>query len=754
MMMSPIHAENGSSNPNVTGSYDGDISILYYYENWSNHWLTNADHYSIAFAPNTTNSQSYVFSANSIEIRAYDMVNGTGSKIIANNDTAKTNITNALRVAQEFSVDTLCSIYSFHLYLEYQLVGRFILRATITEADLETPIDVSEWWVYGGTFSGWRTLSFWSNVLEPGKTYYLLYEVEPQDADLSGPGAINLGNRGNNTWRAELYNNSIYNQGQTLKSNSSTWIPVQNDSQRDMLCYFDYNIIIDPYSVDLQIQLNNQTCPWQRRMAPGGGGYEAYYSTNFPIPPIDWINVTYTMNTTLPAFTVEQYIRYIYLVPAFGWFNATQNAIDWTIIYPYKYVETMVMFFVSDMFAFEYDWDYVEFRDLYDIPMTNVYFGPVSFYNKSYYAALMNLFGPWLEPGNYTGYFTSPNYCHSISAKQEQEAGFQVVADLELGKTARIEASILDTTNNPVSGGNATISITNSLGAEVYTETNITALNGLLSTSEFDIGSTFAKGTYTITVFWSNGHEIGFFSYEIEVVPPFSMTPYYILLGAVAGVAIVSVPLITYTRRKLQQRNWEKHLHNLFILTKDGRSIYGYSFGIEIQDPSLVSAALVAISSFVTDAVKSKKALRVIDLQDRKVILSHGEHTTTALIADKDFPVIIDRTEAFTQAFEKRYGGKVANWRGDTKAFKGVDALIQDYFPVSMDERITRGVKLKLIETQELLQTAEDPLVIIRIMKDVTTLLSRYREIIEQYYMQDYSELIKAAEEKMNTISF
>lgn len=617
---------------------------------------------------------------------------------------------------------------------------------TITEADLNTTvIQSSEQWI-SSVVSGWYSFWMYGNILEPNTTYYFVFEMWSQ----LGMGASPLGNH---SWFAEQHNSSSYNKGATLTYNGSAWNPIPNDDSTDMLCRFYYYKVIDPSAINLTFSIDGQSKPYQRRIAGWGGGYECYYNMRFSAPPVQFINLTITSNTTLTNVNFFIRLFYVYRVPASGSYNATTSRIEWTMTYPHRYVDAWA--FPQQWFAFESDWDYVEFLDEYGSEPSDIYFGPLTVYNQSYFGLFQLPFmGPPLDYGDYTGVFTSPNYCHTIQGKVRGESGFQTKSSFELGNTVKLEALIEDSNNNPISGGNATLNFTSPTGELIYSNTSLTSVNGLLSTTEFEIGAAFETGFYTVSIFWTDGVEIGFYTLQIEVVAPPSWLWLYIVLGVAFGLAIVAIPLATYTRRKIKTRNWEKHLQNLFVLAKDGRSIYGYSFGIEIQDPALISAALVAITAFVSDAVKSKKELRVIDLQDKKVILSHGTHTTTALIATRDFPVIRNRTEEFTKAFEKQYGGKIATWRGDTKTFKGVEALIQDYFPVSMEDRIIRGVKLKLIETKELLQTAEDPLVIIQILKNVTQLLSRYREIIEEYYMDDYAELIKAAEEKMNLISF
>ncbi|MHA1277652.1 MAG: hypothetical protein ACTSQI_11580 [Candidatus Helarchaeota archaeon] len=754
----PSNASTSHSPPYLTGDYNGNMSICYFIEWMDGGSITLGDRFSNALDPNRTNSQGYLFTVNSLEIRANNILNGTGVKIIADNTSVQSNITSAMKVAQEFKIDQLCTIQQFSVFMNYSIHASFnnptIFKFTIVEADMTTTIIETEYPFYSPE-TGSRWFNFWlnPNIIQANTSYFIVFEslssitATGLGGGNEGPGGSMSFRNQNSSWIAQFHNSSIYNAGLTLKYNGSTWLSVSNDTIRDMLCYLNYDIVIDPESLGLQLLINNETRAWERQLPEWGSGYEVFYlhyfSDIFDTP----INITITVNQTIPTMQINEDILYIYQTAIFGSYNASNTKVDWTITYPARTVRD-IMWPTGQMFAFEADWDYVEFLNPTNSSVSSVYFGPITVYNQSFYAALLEFPFGWVEPGDYTGIFRSPNYCHSFYTKVKGDSGFEMASQFELGQTVQIDVPISDSLGNPISGGNATINFTSPTG-ETLSFVNLTSSIGIVTTGEFLIDENFETGPYTITVFWTNGREVGFYSYTINVISPPSMLIWYIVIGAAVALAAATFPMISYTRKRLQTRNWEKYLHNLFILSKDGRSIYGYSFGIEIQDPALVSAALMAISSFVSDAVKSKKGLRVIDLEDKKVILGHGTHFTTALIAEKDFPIIRARTEQFTQAFEKHYGGKVASWTGDSSVFKGTDKLIQEYFPVTMEERITRGVKLKLMETHERLESAEEPEVLIGIMREITQLLQRYREIIEEHYMDEYTKLMTMFDKKI-----
>ena len=159
---------------------------------------------------------------------------------------------------------------------------------------------------------------------------------------------------------------------------------------------------------------------------------------------------------------------------------------------------------------------------------------------------------------------------------------------------------------------------------------------------------------------------------------------------------------------------------------------------------------IAALTNFVREATGSKKALRTVDQEDKKVILYHGSFITTALLSEKDLPIIHKRIMKFTQDFEQQYGKALKIWKGDTSAFKGSEVLINQYFPIDVEGQIIRGVRQKLIEFRERLEYLNQPEHIIAMMREITEFISRYRQIVNLYYIDYYNEIIYTAEKKIS----
>lgn len=729
-------ASNGSFS--FSGDYEGDLSIMYFEENWSFSTWTDQNSSMNMIGYNATYwDQEY--KARSIDIRAGNLFNysGIGNYPIAVNTSNQISLTSSYAFAQEFTAPELMQIGEIKLYMNYisirnryyevYIFDRFLHEEITWSSTYDSRLIVDEWIsVYPGL-----------NVLKPGEKYNIVLKIWYQ------PGQYNSTF---DYWKAENYTSSGNNKGITRRSPDNVhWVTVPNDNMVDLLCNFTFTEFIDPFEVDLKFIINDQITTPTFQITPWGfSGYEAFITYTFDSPLSQDINVTIMTNQTIPTLDVEIVTYYFLLINANGTYDANEDRIEWTITYPY---EEISFGWPPPIFLFEKDWDFIKLYDPHDVEMSDIYFGPIDFYNKSYYG-ITSFFGPPLIEGNYTGIFQSPSYCHSILTQVKQGSEFVSKPSVELGQTIKLEAEITDPYNNPMSGGVGQIYLYSSSGDLIYNETGLVSLNGIMSTSEIPTSTYFNKGNYEAKTFWTNGREVAIYTINILIEEPINII-FWVLLSI--GLALAATPAALLTRKFVRQRNWGKSLKNLFVLTKDGLSIYEYSFGIEIQDPTLISAMIAALTSFVREATGSKKSLRTVDQEDKKVILNHGNYTTIALMAEKDLPIIHKRVMKFTEAFESQFGSKLEQWSGETTTFKETEVIINKFFPIDVEDQITRGVRSKLVEFRNTLEGLDQPREIISLMRKITEFISRYRTIVNKYYIDYYLEIINIAEEKISS---
>lgn len=685
---------------------------------------------------------------NRLDIRAYNIYNGSGSHTIADDSSDPSDIRNGYAIAQTFTTpqtSDLLAVKTVNLYIEHPKLSipgySFFYIVNIVDEDMQeilgstrTEVDKKE------VVDGWVPFNISSNILNSNTNYSIVYFI----MGLSLYGLDPLIPVGINTWKTE--NKTFDDNLLTLIIDGNNYTPIHNDSFRDMLCNFTYQQILNPEKIDLGFIIDNQeyTPTYQKSLWTGALGYEGYFIYNLGNQSVQDVNVTISTNQTIPNLDIHIRRYYIYTMDALGYYNVSGNTIDWTINYEYYDIGALG---TGLWFLYETDWELKHFYNTLGSEMLEVYFGPLKLFNVSYYG-LFDIWGIPLEPGTCVGMYQSPNYCNNINTKVKVENNFQEKGIFQLGQTIKLEAEIRNSLDEPISGGLGTITFKDPTGAIIYEEENITSIDGIMNSSEILIEGDFVQGNYDVEIFWTDGKEIAVYSIQIEVISLSSAFPIEILLliGVIAGLAIIVVPS---ARKYIKQRNWEKSLRNLFILSKDGVNMYDYTFGIEIQRPELISGMISAMTSFMKEATGSQQDLRIIDQEDKKIILYTGIYTRAALVCDKDLPIIHKRIKKFSEEFERNYGKRLLNWSGELTMFKDAEPIVMKYFPVSMEQKIIHGVRQKLIKFREELQITSDPKEIVSMMHKITEFSSRYQEIITRHYIKYLAELIKIAEEKI-----
>ncbi|MFX1452839.1 MAG: hypothetical protein ACFFCM_18525 [Promethearchaeota archaeon] len=122
-------------------------------------------------------------------------------------------------------------------------------------------------------------------------------------------------------------------------------------------------------------------------------------------------------------------------------------------------------------------------------------------------------------------------------------------------------------------------------------------------------------------------------------------------------------------------------IHEILITYNDGRLLY--NTGNEQLDPFLITGALSAIICFLKETLHSKKKVRSIDHQDKKILFSYGEFIITSVITDEDTYIVYDKVEQLTHDFEKQFYGVLKHWNGELTTFSSAWFIIDNIFPVS-----------------------------------------------------------------------
>ncbi|MHA1377091.1 MAG: hypothetical protein ACTSRG_01800 [Candidatus Helarchaeota archaeon] len=748
---------------NETGECESGIYNMYMFENSSYDLINSTDRRTVMYAANR--SYPSLDFGNLTTSKVSLMVTGMTKQF--RNTSVASNATNAInsteqnkcyRLAQNFTLNETSHVYAFMVYINYSCAGPLIpgiggvlyaniyrngeLNGTrVNQFDMATGLANTS----GNWIATWAPISY-NGLLLKGNYYFEIYTLS-----LSLILAPN-----NNSWQIQNYTNPSDDKGDSLVMNSSgDWNPIPDDGHADFLLNITSAPYVSPYEANLTGYFEGEKIDFTHYQEPNPSynkypwvSYEEIFLPNVSQHPL---NFTMKTNITLGFGGIVSKLRFVKILPANGSYFADMDNRYWAV----NYTSINATSDMSPIYLFPSDWTVDSFYNRYGDKVTEYGIMYSRIYNKSYSGIYYPETGDGQSMYNYSCVFLSHNYISEIKPQVYSGTNFYDQLTFFEGDRMRIQVEIKDFSSNYVSGGNCTILVYDPLGNLIYVNSTI-PINGIADSSA---GSTsgWAIGTYTVIVFWTNGYEIGFSqkSFALQenpipiIPPPMVQEPIWLYIAITAlVVAMIGVGGVLI-KRKMLERNWEKSLLHLFIMTKDGRSLYNYEFGIEAKDPTLISGMLTALTSFVQETVGSKKGLKTIDQEDKKVILAHGGDCTVAIFAEKDLPIIHRKTSEFLKSFETYYAGKIAKWDGASTTFKSAGELVEKYFPVSVEDKIIRGVGSKLKEIHQNIISATNPQEIFGLLQQVTQLAEQYKEIIREHFNKQYGEIIKIANEKI-----
>lgn len=155
-------------------------------------------------------------------------------------------------------------------------------------------------------------------------------------------------------------------------------------------------------------------------------------------------------------------------------------------------------------------------------------------------------------------------------------------------------------------------------------------------------------------------------------------------------IAIVSMCLFAYGFSKLKafsDLNWKQKLRELFIISNiNGISLYAYSFDqnktIEDSETNLIAGGFQGIQAFLSEIVKTKESLQLIDYKNLKVMLEKGIEATFILILKQESLVSRYKIKLLSNEFHNFFKDIFQNWQGNVSLFLPTKALIQKIFEI------------------------------------------------------------------------
>lgn len=100
----------------------------------------------------------------------------------------------------------------------------------------------------------------------------------------------------------------------------------------------------------------------------------------------------------------------------------------------------------------------------------------------------------------------------------------------------------------------------------------------------------------------------------------------------------------------------------------------------------LFSSGVVGVMGLIKEMVSSDKRLKVLDHEDKKILLEYGKFVSIALLTFKDLKIYHEKMESYIDDIEAKYEKHLEKWDGEITKFKeGLTTLTQENFKDIMD---------------------------------------------------------------------
>lgn len=137
---------------------------------------------------------------------------------------------------------------------------------------------------------------------------------------------------------------------------------------------------------------------------------------------------------------------------------------------------------------------------------------------------------------------------------------------------------------------------------------------------------------------------------------------------------------ICFTR--FVELEWPKKIRHLYLIYQEkGIALYDHSFMKEkLVDSQLMAGGISGVAILLQELTQSKRRLKIIDLEDLKILMEYGEYIMGALITEENYGILRKKLSKLVSAFENQYIEYLSNFTGSTSEFETADWLIEQVF--------------------------------------------------------------------------
>ena len=147
-------------------------------------------------------------------------------------------------------------------------------------------------------------------------------------------------------------------------------------------------------------------------------------------------------------------------------------------------------------------------------------------------------------------------------------------------------------------------------------------------------------------------------------------------------VSLIVLGIITLSFETFTEFGWKEKMREIFIIGPNGAPLFHYSFAQKASphEPDLIAVGLTGFKDILAEMMQSKKALKVVDHQDVKIIFEYGTYSTLALVVYENLRIYHSKLASLIVDFEHLFQDVLSQWKGEVTAFLPSKRLIENVF--------------------------------------------------------------------------
>jgi len=165
-------------------------------------------------------------------------------------------------------------------------------------------------------------------------------------------------------------------------------------------------------------------------------------------------------------------------------------------------------------------------------------------------------------------------------------------------------------------------------------------------------------------------------SYIPEILGPADLINYLRCFYTIATI------IFYFCFTKFIELRWAQKIRQLYICLVDkGTCLYDYSFKKEeSMEGSLVTGFIAGIYSLVQEITHTQKRLKVIDVEDIKIVLERGNKILGILLTEENYTILRTKLRRLIEIFEVEFENELAAFSGRVDVFKRTEKFIDRIF--------------------------------------------------------------------------